>query len=822
MFNGLTTEEELSHEESCVREGVDLYQRRQTKHEQAHSESLTKPGKRVLSRAIDPLAEEIRTFMDRASKGAGRKHLSVKYLKLVEAEVVAFITVNCAVNHLTSGVAYQTVASEVGRRLEDEIRFRTFEEQNRGWWKVVNNNLKQNPDGYQTRVRRNSMIHAMNKLGMVWEKWTKETHFHVGSKLLELFIDACGLFEIVKESRGRRDSRIYLRPTDSMLEWIGKFNSQSEVLCPRLQPMLCPPKPWTGIDDGGYFHALLKTAFVKSASRGYKQELRVADMPEVYKAVNNLQSVAWKIHPRVLEVAKAIYNSDVPVEGVPTLADTQWVSPGEEPEITGDPATKLAWSEWKYRVVEKRKFQARAKAKRSQAYALLELADKFSPREAVWFPVRLDFRSRMYYIPQYLNPQGSDLAKGLLLFAEGKPLGSEGLRWLSIHVANCFGYDKVNMFERRKWTGSHEKEIAAVVADPMANLWWTEADKPWQFLAACFEYVGANEQGPEYVSHLPVLVDGSCNGLQHFSAMLRDEVCGRYVNLTVNDKPGDIYAEVAKVVEGALRTDTSATGTFPPSNTKNTVLISTLAQQWLDYGITRSLAKRPVMVLPYGGTQSAVTKYIEQYCIEEGHPFGKTLKRACSYLGVVFWQCMKQVVVKPMEAMDWLRKASRKASATGQAVWWTTPTKFIVCQMYKDISRRRVQTKIGQQAIRMEFTLAEETDKLDKKRQATAISPNFVHSLDASALMLTVNAMNDRGITSFAAVHDSYGTHACDMEILSKELREVFYVMYSERDVLADFSKEVESMHLKEPLDALPSKGSLELSEVLRSAFFFA
>jgi DNA-directed RNA polymerase len=35
----------------------------------------------------------------------------------------------------------------------------------------------------------------------------------------------------------------------------------------------------------------------------------------------------------------------------------------------------------------------------------------------------------------------------------------------------------------------------------------------------------------EFVSHLPVAFDGSCNGLQNYSMMLRDEVGGAATNL---------------------------------------------------------------------------------------------------------------------------------------------------------------------------------------------------------------------------------------------------------------------------------------------------
>lgn len=35
----------------------------------------------------------------------------------------------------------------------------------------------------------------------------------------------------------------------------------------------------------------------------------------------------------------------------------------------------------------------------------------------------------------------------------------------------------------------------------------------------------------EYVSHLPIHQDGSCNGLQHYAALGRDEIGAKSVNL---------------------------------------------------------------------------------------------------------------------------------------------------------------------------------------------------------------------------------------------------------------------------------------------------
>ena len=77
------------------------------------------------------------------------------------------------------------------------------------------------------------------------------------------------------------------------------------------------------------------------------------------------------------------------------------------------------------------------------------------------------------------------------------------------------------------------------------------SDEPWQTLAACMEVEAAlrcAEGTANYISHLPIHQDGSCNGLQHYAALGRDQVGAESVNLTPSERPGDVYATVAALV----------------------------------------------------------------------------------------------------------------------------------------------------------------------------------------------------------------------------------------------------------------------------------
>jgi DNA-directed RNA polymerase len=151
----------------------------------------------------------------------------------------------------------------------------------------------------------------------------------------------------------------------------------------------------------------------------------------------------------------------------------------------------------------------------------------------------------------HLNHLGSDMCRGLLEFAKGRPLGSTGLYWLKIHLANLCGGPVGKMsFERRvAYTDNHMDKIFDSAERPLSGLrWWLLAEDPFQCLAACMDIRDAILSGDPstYVSYLPVHQDGSCNGLQHYAALGRDWDGAQSVNLTTGDQPADVYAGIAE------------------------------------------------------------------------------------------------------------------------------------------------------------------------------------------------------------------------------------------------------------------------------------
>jgi len=66
-----------------------------------------------------------------------------------------------------------------------------------------------------------------------------------------------------------------------------------------------------------------------------------------------------------------------------------------------------------------------------------------------------------------LNHLGDDLSRGLLMFAEAKPLGERGLRWLKIHLSNLYGFDKGDFDERVDFVAQHLSDIYDSAENPL-------------------------------------------------------------------------------------------------------------------------------------------------------------------------------------------------------------------------------------------------------------------------------------------------------------------------------------------------------------------
>lgn len=324
--------------------------------------------------------------------------------------------------------------------------------------------------------------------------------------------------------------------------------------------------------------------------------------------------------------------------------------------------------------------------------------------------------------------------------------------------------------------------------------------------------------------------DGTCSGLQHFSAILRDPVGGKAVNLIPADKPQDIYGMVAEVVNQQLNKDavsgtpdTEAEGKDGNFYTKYGT--KTLAQQWLAYGVNRKVTKRSVMTLAYGSKEFGFREQILEDTIEPAMLEGNgsmfvSPNQAAGYMAKLIWNAVKKVVVKAVEGMDWLQQMARLVCKEGRVVTWMTPMGLPVQQSYmvceSEVHRMRFS------GIDKRFYSYQPTGNIDKRAQAQGIAPNFIHSMDAAHLQLTTIMAKSKGINHFAMIHDSYGAPVAQADRMFKTVREAFIKMYSENEVLEAFKADMELLMEKgDKIPAIPSKGNLDLNVIAESLYTF-
>ena len=854
---------QLELEKEMADRGRDRYYTTVARNTERNAEANTSYGKMLLKRGIEPMARAISEFMETARQGgAGRRHKAVGMLEGMDVQVVTFIALRKVLDTFSQSMPYQRVSILVGREVEMEKKLTELQEQD--------------PDRYRTtqlyiagskarKYRRTVLNYAFGKSTTVeYEPWAEADCLHLGQKLIELAMESCGIFHLVQvpsqKVKGKtmfQSTHYSLEPTPSCREWVERHKEHASMMYPDYLPTLIEPKPWEGAGGGGYYSDILpRLSLVKTGNLGYLEALdkriQAGEMDTVINAVNALQNTGWSINSTVFEVASYLWDeTDGGVAGLPPRDGYRLPPcPTCGADLTDTAAARVRhacldalpledFNEWKKEAFRIRELNISLFGQRIGVAKTLAMATRFKDEPRFFFPYQLDFRGRIYAVPSYLTPQGTDLAKGLLRFAEGKPLGTmQAVRWLAIHGSNCFGNDKVSLDDRHSWVLQHQQEILECAEDPFSHAWWHEADEPFCFLAFCLEWAGYVREGLDFVSHIPVAMDGTCNGLQIFSLILRDKVGGFAVNLLPAAKPQDIYQIVADKVIDKLKADAADPAKDSIVTTKEGKAFYNPAKSaaiLLDMGINRKTTKRQVMVLPYGGTKESCREYSEEWVkdtIRNGYPQlpeDVSIRGLSYYLSTHVWDAIGETVIAARDAMKYLQDMAGVMNKLDLPIKWTTPAGFPVVQKYMDKKERRIKTKIGDSIVYLNIK-EESSVIIDKNKQKSAISPNYVHSLDAAALMKTVNGCLAQNIGNFAMIHDSYGTHAADSVALAATLRRTFVEMFGGEGVnpLEQWKNEVlasvpEPMLAELPdLPILPATGDLDVGEVAHSPFFFA
>jgi len=786
--------------------------KRRLSHIEREDESVTSYGKVLVANLIRPYAEAISEWVEQASSNVHSKTpIALQKISQIEdPKVTALIALKHIMNTITTTKNLTATAIKLGGRIETEISLKNFKNLNPDLYHIVKKDLDKRSFNYAYKRRKYREVAKKDEV-VSWEEWSTTERLHTGMQLITLMVESVGLIEIGTDQHKHKTFKV-IRQTAFTKKWIQDRNSFNELLNPEYLPMVLAPK---SVVDGqvqghGYWTSEMpELDLVKQRGKKFTNELENHDMPEVTSAVNLMQSTAYRINTFILEVMQNAWDKSLSIGGMPPIENL------DIPQKPHDIDTnKEALFEYKKTCVIVHTENNRMSSKRMLYAKIINLAEQFKEYVTMYFPIQLDFRGRAYCVPAFLNYQSINGAKALLNFSQGKAITKEnrGVFWLSVHGANMWGNDKVSFEDREKWTYDNADWIKACAEDPIGNRQWEDADNAFQFLAFCDEWNRYTKEGDGFISHIPVNVDGSCNGLQIYSLLLKDKVAGSLVNCVPNDVPQDIYGlvknEVVKNVEKK-----SAEG-------------EELATKWLDYGVKRSTCKRPVMTLTYGSTRYACTDFVVEDLTKrkdkgEMHPFDDLFKPS-TYLSKLIWQSIGENLKSAKEGMRYLQDIAKVVAKEGVPIHWVTPVGFPVYQYYPEIKSRRVETHLMGQVI--QSTIREAKPETDKMKQRNSCPANYVHSLDSACMIRTVNIARAKGIENFCNVHDSFATHACDIDKLNESIREAFVSIFS-KDLLSDFKAKVSETLSDEAIAELPDRpenGELDLDLLHKCKYFFA
>ncbi len=800
LLEDTVLQEEIEIETQAVREGVLRYHRLKDDAIERGEGASLKPAERLMIHWLDPLIERIDLEKELTLKGESipDRFIYGNALLLLESDRLAVMTLQQMVSLCLlhqDGIPAARIRYAVGRAFLAEVNMDLIKIHDRG--KATDEKIRHFLD---KRFKRLTPQHV-NKYARQMLKdplWSQKLAIKVGTALMWFAIEHCDCSRVDEEFQlcfkyffrrryGSRHTTKWLKFTEAANEVIDEGHLVRQFLRPKYLPMIVPPYPWTDDAQGGYIR--IRTPYISKPTRLQKEVLDAADLGIVNRAKDAISGQGWQINWHVLEAMEEVWESGGGELGVPPAADRPMPPMPESTEKARvDEAIRLR------RECYDENYALRPL--RTEYLLKIMVADMFKDRESIYFPDILCFRGRTYPMPLHLNHQGDDICRGLLQFDESEEMTERGLWWAKVHAAGCAGHDKIPFQERVDWydnQGNHN--------DPSDDV-----DKPWQFFAAgrdIEKQAGSN----------PAQVDGTCNGLQHYSAMLRDPNGAEAVNLSPSDRPQDIYLRVAEVTDKQVCKDA-----------ESGLTAADLIMPWMG----RSIVKRPVMTSVYKVTRVGAREQIMDQLKKDGFKsvvirrMGRknttTIYEAAHYLSGLIFDAVREVCPAAMAAMDWLTDCARIiTSETGRTLQWTTPLGFPVTQPYRNLSRIKVATVVGDV-----WTTIGYNDKdmpVNKRGQINGFAPNFVHSIDASHMMIVALRCKEAGIP-FASVHDSFWTLPNHMDELQVIIREAFVELHA--IPLLGWLRGQLLQRYEVALPPAPETGDWRLEEVLESEYAFS
>tara|TARA_B100001094_G_scaffold332019_1_gene402390 strand:- start:1021 stop:3507 length:2487 start_codon:yes stop_codon:yes gene_type:complete len=766
---------------------------------------------------------------DQTSEGAGRPFSWKKDLQAVDIDLIAYLGMATCMDGVGMNKSMTWALTKIGKRIELEIWAKELREFNKKLYDRVESKVTSDHSSERYRLKAAKAI--ARKAGFELELWTDERRVKAASPVLNSILADSRCFEIwsiIKKGKTRK----FIGLTGEASALIAELEADESWLQPVYCPMIVPPRDWDGMHTGAYLDDAVRAQvdlirFNTPWQRNYTVNNNIANMPYI-KALNHIQRTPYVINEEVLAAVKWAWTEDVEIPNFPRRKYVERPVFPDNWEFL-EPEDKKLWRISARDVVVRNR---QIDGARAVMFQDLKTADEMVNFEEFFLPHNFDFRGRVYPIPHFCHHRDSHV-KALFKFKNTEPVDEQSSLWLAIHLANTGDFNKISkesFDDRLLWVELNKQDIIDVARDWKSTVdYWSKADKPFEFLAACVEMTGywdSLENNTVFYSGLPVALDGTNSGIQHFSALGRNTDDAALVNLVPADKPQDIYQRVADEVINQIKED--------PCDE---------AELWHKHGVTRKTVKRNVMTYGYSSKQYGFFEQIREDLMNpltddvltgklSVHPFGDDHGYdAAKYLSRHSWEAVNKVISSAQNGMSFFQQLCGALAHEGKHMNWFTPVGFPASQFYPSNNFKKVkiylydrEAKIPQ---RTQVTLrSPDYNRVDKRKSKTAISPNVIHSLDSAHLLITVlNCIKNDENMPFFLIHDSFATTAAQTQKLYEVIRESFIEMYSTDSWYEYLKRQVEAQ-LDNPetnrVPESPDLGELDLNLIAESKYCFS
>ena len=432
-------------------------------------------------------------------------------------------------------------------------------------------------------------------------------------------------------------------------------------------------------------------------------------------------------------------------------------------------------------------------------------------------------------------------------------LEDEGLDNISV--------DKMTLEDRIMWTNEYMDEIIHAGKNSQFS---DQAEKKISFLAACVEWYDfdcAYKDNRIHMTSLPIPIDGSNNGWQHLGAISKDSQTGGLVGLIPSEIQKDFYVQTAKEMINLCKDDR----------------LNNILDNMPMKSIRKGISKRGSMTRAYSAGSKKIAENMFFDCkSEDYHTEYDITQDDCTKLSKLLIKAIDRVCPGPLSTMSYLQNlamyqlgthvkvdsdgyeanteyrnlskirdtlmkknfktdedlyelndtviklkeftTSLKHGKGDDRIEWSTPSGFHVVYEKWIMQDRKARGRIkgyGNKTGQVTHVALVPTRMPDRRGFICGMSPNYIHSMDASHMALVISEWDG----SFAAVHDSFSTHASDVDKLLDLTKQVFIRMYDYdnyfeviRNFITDAEDDVEQ----------PTLGSLDIKEIENSDYFFA